>query len=104
MGTPKADLRQRKEYRRSIIGPFSTSSTYKLLIKTEMLAAFSERPASIVGKPTMKELIRVLRHLIDASQSHQYEANDGLNLLHICLPEVLYRVVITDPTVQAYPQ
>ncbi len=79
-------------------------TTYKLLTKTEMLQAFPEIPASIVCEPTTKELIRVLCHLIDSSQSHQSEANNGLNLLHICLPEGLYREFITDPTVQAYPQ
>ncbi len=79
-------------------------STYKPLTKTEMLAAFPDSPASIAGEPMMKELIRVLRHLIDASQSHQSEENNGLNLLHICLPEDLYRAFITDPAAQAYPQ
>ncbi len=79
-------------------------SIYKPQTKTEMLAAFPDSPASIVGEPTMKELIRVLQHLINASQSHQSEANNGLNLLHICLPEELYRAFITDPTAQAYLQ
>ena len=79
-------------------------STYKPLTKTEMLHVSSESPAGIVGEPTMKELIRLLRHLIDASQSHQSEANNGLNLLHICLPEDLYHAFITDPTVQMYLQ
>ncbi len=54
-------------------------TAYKPLTKTEMLKAFPESPASIVGKPTMKELIRVLHHLINSSQSHQSEANNGLN-------------------------
>ncbi len=79
-------------------------TTCKLLTKTEFLQAFPESPASIVGEPTMKELIKVLRHLIDSSQYHQSEANNGLNLLHICLPEDLHCAFITDPTVQAYLQ
>ncbi len=54
-------------------------TTYKLLTKTEMLQAFPKSLAGKVGKPTMKELIRVLRHLIDSSQSHQSEANNVLN-------------------------
>ncbi len=79
-------------------------STYKPQTKTETLAAFTASPASIVGEPTMKALIRVLRHIIDASQSHQSEANNGLNFLHICLPEDLYCAFITNPMVQTYPQ
>ena len=79
-------------------------STYKLLTKHEMLQAFPESPAAIVGEPAMKELIQVLRHLIDSSQSHKSESNNGLNLLHICLPEDLYHAFITNSTVQAYPQ
>jgi hypothetical protein len=79
-------------------------STYKTLTGTEMLQAFPEIPASIVGEPTTKELIRVLHHLINSSQSHQSEANNGLNLIHICLPKDLYGAFITDPDAQDYPQ
>ncbi len=79
-------------------------TTYKSLTKTEMIQTIPESPASIVGESMMKELIQVLRHLIYISQSHQSEANNGLNLLHICLPEDLYRAFVTNPMAQAYPQ
>ena len=69
-----------------------------------MLQEFPESPAGIVVKPTMKELILMLRQLIDSSQSHQSESNNGLNLLHSCLLEDLYRVFIANFTVQVYPQ
>ncbi len=69
-----------------------------------MLQAFPESPAAIVGEPSMKELIGVLGYLIDCSQSHESEANNGLNLLHICLSEDLYCAFVTDLAAQAYPQ
>ena len=79
-------------------------STYKLLTKHEMLQAFSESPAAIVGESTMKELMRVLQHLIDFSQSHESKANNALDLLNICLPEDLYHAFVTNLTAQTYPR
>ncbi len=79
-------------------------SKYKPLTKHEMLQAFPESPAAIVGEPTMKELIRVLQYLIDCLQSHESEENNGLNLLQQCLPEELYCAFVTNPVKQAYPQ
>ena len=68
-----------------------------------MLKAFPESVPAIVGEPTLKDIIRVLRHLIDCSQSHQVTNNNGLNLLHICLPPALYAFFVTDPANQQYP-
>ncbi len=79
-------------------------STYKPLTKTEILQAFPESPAVIVVKPTIKELIQVLRHLIDSSQYHQSKADNDLNQIHICLPEDLYHDFVTNLKTQAYPQ
>ncbi len=52
----------------------------------------------------MKDLIWLLRNLIDCSEFQKLEANNGLNSLHICLPEELYQAFITDPAAQQYPQ
>ena len=44
----------------------------------------------------MKELVRLLRHLIDCSQSVDYEMSP-LNFLFICIPEWLYRYYTDEP-------
>ncbi len=79
-------------------------TTCKSLTKHEMLQVFTVSPESIVGEPTMKELIRVLRHLIDCSQSHKLESKNDLNLLHMCCPEELYRAFSTNSAAQQYLQ
>ena len=79
------------------------SSAYKPTSKAEMLAAFPESVPAIVGQPTLKEMIRILIHLISCSQSHHVEYGSGLNLLHICLPAALYAFFVTNPAHQQYP-
>ena len=76
------------------------SGTYSPASKADMLKAFPESVPAIVGEPTLKEMIRVLHHLIDCSQSHQVTNNNGLNLLHICLPAALYAFFVTNPANQ----
>ena len=79
------------------------SSAYKPTSKSEMLAAFPPSVPAIVGQPSLKEMIRLLMHLITCSQSHHVEYGNGLNLLHICLPEHLYQRFVADPANQPYP-
>ena len=79
------------------------SGTYAPASKADMLKAFPESVSAIVGEPTLKEIIRVLRHLINCSQLHQVQNNNGLNLLHICLPAALYEFFVTNPANQQYP-
>ncbi len=79
-------------------------TTYKPLTKHEMIQAFPESLAAIMVLHSMKELRRVLHHLIDCSQCHESEDNNGLNLLHICLQKELYRAFVSNPAAQVYPQ
>ena len=79
------------------------SGTYAPETKTDMLKAFPESLPAIVGESTLKEIIRVLHYLRDCSQSHQVKDNNGLNLLHICLPAALYKFFVTNPANQRYP-
>ena len=61
------------------------SSVYKPTSEADMLAGFPESIGMIVGRPTSKSLFRALRHLMECSQSHKVEGNNGLNLLHIAV-------------------
>ena len=79
------------------------SSAYKPTSKAEMLAAFPPSVPAIVGQPSLKEMIRLLMHLITCSQLHHVEYGNGLNLLHICLPAHLYENFVADPANQPYP-
>ena len=79
-------------------------STFKPTIKADMTAAFPDAVPGITGEPSLQELIRVLKHLIVCSQSHETQGNNNLNLLHVCLPNHLYERYLTDPVNQAYPQ
>ena len=61
-----------------------------------MLASFPGTVPKIISKPTMKKLVRLLCHLIDCSQSVDYEMSP-LNFLFICIPEWLYRYYTNEP-------
>ena len=75
------------------------SSDQKPTTKADMMAAFPEPPAKIQGEPTLRELLRVLDHLMTCSQMHNYDLST-CNLLYIFIPEILYAKY----TNEAYPQ
>jgi len=64
-------------------------ATIKPTDKAEMLEAFPAAPPAILGKPTIRELVRILQHLMACKQSHQSDIS-CLNLLSVCIPEQLY--------------
>jgi len=68
--------------------------------KAEMLAAFPAAPPAISGKPTIGELVRILRHLMACAQSHQSDIS-RLNLLYVCIPAQLYHHY--NETNESYP-
>jgi len=55
----------------------------------DMRAVFPESPAAIQGKPTLVELLRILKYLMDCSQTHESSISD-CNLLFLCIPPELY--------------
>ena len=57
--------------------------------KADMLAAFPEAPPKIIGKPNLREIIRVMYHLMECSQSHESAASP-LGLLFACLPQAMW--------------
>ena len=63
-----------------------------------MLAAFPEAAPKINGQPTLRELIRVIQHLIQCSQTHESDISP-LKLLFLCIPPELY----SNYTAEAYP-
>ena len=64
-----------------------------------MTAAFPPMVASIVGEPTLQDLIRLQdTHMIPCAQSHVTTIH-ALNYLHLCVPASIY----TQYTNQAYP-
>ena len=54
-----------------------------------MLAAFPEAVPKIIGEPTIRELIRVLRHLMLCSQTQAYDLSTT-NLLFVCVPPEIF--------------
>jgi len=72
------------------------SSAHKPLTKDEMLAAFPEACPKVIGQPTMRELIRVLMHMILCSQSCDY-ALSNCNFLFVCVPDWLYGLYTQEP-------
>ena len=79
------------------------SSTYKPTPKADILKVFPEIPGAIIGGPMLKQIMHILRHLIDCAQSHEVEHNNGLSLLHIVIPAALYAFSVTDSANQQYP-
>jgi len=74
-----------------------TGSATKTL-KSEMLAAFPEAIPKIVGSPNLREMIRLMQHLMVCSQTHATEASP-LGFLFVCLPQALWATYSQD----AYP-
>ena len=63
-----------------------------------MIAAFPEAAPKINGQPTLRELIRVLDHLMRCAQTHETDISP-LKLLFLCIPPELY----ANYTGEAYP-
>ncbi len=63
--------------------------TNKPTNKSDMLAAFPEAVPKIIGEPTIRELIRVLRHLMLCSQTQAYDLSNT-NLLFVCVPPEIF--------------
>ena len=49
------------------------------------------------------ELLRVSKHLMACSISYRTDGNNGLNLLHRCVPASIYRTYLADPANQTFP-
>ena len=73
------------------------SSDYKPTSEADMLAGFPESPGAVMGRLTSKSLLKALRHLMECSQLHEVEGNNGLNLLHIAVTGAMYKYFMCDP-------
>lgn len=62
---------------------------YKATSVAEMRAIFPTRPEPIRGEPTLLELLRILKFLMDCSQTHESSLS-VCNLLFLCIPPELY--------------
>ena len=69
-----------------------------------MIAAFPEAAPKINGQPTLRELIRVIDHLIRCAQTHETDISP-LKLLFLCIPPELYANYTAEayPTIPNYP-
>ena len=64
----------------------------------DMRTVFPERPEAIKQEPTLLELLRILKYLMDCSQTQESTISD-CNLLFLCIPPELYATY----TNTAYP-
>ena len=64
----------------------------------DMRAVFPDKPVAITQEPTLLELLRILKYLMDCSQTHETTISD-CNLLFLCIPPELYATY----TNTAYP-
>ena len=55
----------------------------------DMRAVFPTRPEMIRGEPTLLELLRILKYLMECSQTHESSLS-VCNLLFLCIPPELY--------------
>ena len=62
------------------------ATIHKVTPKATMIAAFPAAISPVIGEPNARELIRVLRHLIQCAQSHNVDYCRQ-NLLFLCVPE-----------------
>ena len=64
--------------------------------KADMLAAIPEAPPKMIGTPNLREIIRVMYHLMECSQSHESAASP-LGLLFVCLPQAMWGAYSNNP-------
>ena len=76
-----------------------SSSASTTISKEAMVAGFPAKIPSIEGEITLKELLRVFRHLIACSQS-TVTGHDPLNFLYLVVPSELWGLY----SAAAYPQ
>ena len=72
------------------------STIHKITPKATMIAAFPTAISPVIGEPTARELIRVLRHIILCSQSHSVDYCRQ-NLLFLCVREPSWPHFSSDP-------
>ena len=79
------------------------SASYVPAKKTDVLAGFPTPVEAISGEPTLRELLRILKHIMMCAILFRTESNNGLNMLHQSLPLLLYRNYVSDPDTQDHP-
>ena len=76
-----------------------SSSQFKLLTKSEILEAFPAPEQPITGEMNLRELIRIIVHMMKCAQAVQYEGQP-LAFLYLACPENIWPNYSQDP----YPQ
>ena len=62
---------------------------YTARTASEMRSAFPEKPEPIRDEPTLQSLLRILRYLMECSQTISTDLS-ALNFLFVCIPPLLY--------------
>ena len=79
-------------------------STFKTISEAEVLLAFPAAPAAITGDMTLRDLIRLILHLMHCSQAVKND-NHVLNYLYLACPDTFWANYSADayPTTPAHP-
>ena len=79
-------------------------STFKTIIEAEVLVAFPAAPSAITGDMTLRDLIRLILHLMHCSQAVKND-NHVLNYLYLACPDTFWANYSADayPTTPAHP-
>ena len=79
-------------------------STFKTIIEAEVLVAFPAAPSAITGDMTLRDLIRLILHLMHCSQAVKND-NHALNYLYLACPDTFWANYSADayPTTPAHP-
>ena len=69
-----------------------------------MKASFPPAPYKIEGKPSLKSLLRILKHMMECAKKHRTDGQP-LGKLYLCVPPALYalQTAIAYPTRAADP-
>ena len=80
------------------------AKVYKPTSKAEMEAGFGEIVEKVAGEPCLRDIVKLLMHIMSCAESHGTEdpAHNGLNLLHVALENNYYQAFLTDPN-QTHP-
>jgi len=79
-------------------------STFKTISEAEVLAAFPAAPSAIIGDMTLRDLIRLILHLIHCVQAVKNDTH-ALNYLYLACPDTFWANYSGDayPATPAHP-
>ena len=70
----------------------------------DMKANFPTIPPGVIGKPNLKELIRILQYIMMCAQTHKSSISPDMNLLYLVVPPEIYaQYTQEEHSIQHYP-